>query len=221
MFMTFALSCDRPTYGAGDLPKPAKDLPATQPSAATTQPSPQTAVFAGGCFWCVEAVFEQLAGVSDAVSGYAGGTKQSATYEQVSNGNTAHAEAVRITYDPAKITYGELLRVFFSSHDPTTKNRQGPDTGTQYRSSIFYANDNEKQVAEAYIKQLQEAKTFDKPIVTTIEKLDVFFPAEDYHQNYVDRNPYSGYVQNVAIPKVKKVREKFKDEVKAREATKE
>lgn len=223
MFMTFAaLACSRPTYAAGDLPKPVKDLPAptTQPG-ATTQPAPQTAVFAGGCFWCIEAVYQQLNGVVDVTSGYAGGTKETATYEQVSAGDTGHAEAVRINYDPARISYGELLRVFFTVHDPTTKDAQGPDHGHQYRSAIFYADEPQKQVAEAYIRQLQEAKAFDKPIVTTLEKLEAFYPAEKYHQNYVNDNPYSGYVRQIAIPKVKKVREKFKEEVKAEAGKKE
>src|SRR5687768_9706460 len=153
MMTLAAFSCEQPTHGAGQLPVPALDVaPATQPS------EPRHAVLAGGCFWCVEAVFDQLDGVSDVVSGYAGGTKESANYEAVSNGNTGHAEVVRITYDPSKITFGQLLRVHFATHDPTTLNRQGPDTGTQYRSTVFYANDEEKRVAEAYIKQLNDAK---------------------------------------------------------------
>jgi peptide-methionine (S)-S-oxide reductase len=204
-----AFSCERPTEGAAQLPQPAQDLP------ATTQPAEKrTAVFAGGCFWCVEAVFEQLNGVTEVVSGYAGGTKETANYETVSEGSTGHAEAVRITYDPSKITFGQLLRVHFATHDPTTLNRQGPDTGTQYRSTIFYANDEEKRVAEAYIKQLTEAKAFDKPIVTTLEPLTEFHLAEKYHQEFVKFNPGHGYVRQVAMPKVKKVREAFPEQLK-------
>ena len=177
----------------------------------------RTAVLASGCFWCTEAVFEQLEGVVDAVSGYAGGTKETANYEAVCSGRTGHAEAVRVTYEPAKISYGQLLRVFFATHDPTTKNRQGPDTGPQYRSAIFYADDEEKKVAEAYLKQLADAKSFDRPVVTTLEplKADGFYEAELYHQNYAVCNPANPYIRAQAAPKVKKVREAFKDQVKS------
>jgi peptide-methionine (S)-S-oxide reductase len=207
--MTFAAqACGRPTHAAEDLPKPATDVPSGKEGES------RTAVFAGGCFWCTEAVFEQLDGVSDVVSGYAGGTKESADYEKVSEGKTDHAEAIRITYDPLKVTYGTLLRVFFATHDPTTKDRQGPDWGRQYRSAVFYANEDEKRVAEAYIKQLEGAKVFAAPIVTTLEPLSEFYEAEKYHQDYVKNNPSHPYVQQWAVPKVKKVREKFKDELK-------
>lgn len=176
----------------------------------------RTAIFAGGCFWCVEGVFDQLEGVKQATSGYAGGSKETANYRAVCNGDTGHAEAVRITYDPAKISYAQLLRVFFTTHNPTTLNRQGPDTGTQYRSAIFYLNDEQKQVAEAYIKQLNEAKIFRDPIVTSLEPLkpDAFYPAEAYHQNFVACNPDHGYIRQQALPKIEKVREKFPDLVK-------
>jgi peptide-methionine (S)-S-oxide reductase len=176
----------------------------------------RTAVFANGCFWCTEAVFEQLEGVNDVVSGYAGGTRETANYEAVCTGRTAHAEAVRVTYEPAKISYGQLLRVFFATHDPTTKDRQGPDTGPQYRSAIFYSSDEEKKVADAYIKQLTAAKAFDRPIVTTREPLkpDGFYEAEIYHQNYAVCNPNNPYIRSQAVQKVKKVREQFKDQVK-------
>lgn len=204
-----ALSCDRPTYGAGDLPKPKADLP-------TTQPAPQKAVFAGGCFWCTEAVFQELKGVSDVVSGYAGGSKETANYERVSGGDTKHAEAIQITYDPSQISYGELLRVFFATHDPTTKDRQGPDSGTQYRSAIFYANDEQKKVAEAYIAQLEEAKAFaPKKIVTTLEPLDQFYPAEKYHQDFSSINPSHPYIRQWALPKVDKVKKSFPEQVKS------
>jgi peptide-methionine (S)-S-oxide reductase len=175
---------------------------------------PQTAGFAGGCFWCTEAVFEELDGVIDVTSGYSGGSADTANYERVCQGDTGHAEAIKITYDPAKITFGQLLMVFFSTHDPTTLNRQGNDVGTQYRSTIFYANDDEKKVAEAYIKQLEEIHAFKKPIVTTLEPLTAFYPAEAYHQNYACQNPHNPYIAHIALPKVQKVRELFKDKLK-------
>ncbi len=173
-----------------------------------------TAVFAGGCFWCVEAVFEELDGVYDAVSGYAGGSKETANYKAVCSGTTGHAEAVQIIYDPAKISYEDLLTVHFATHDPTTLNRQGPDEGTQYRSAIFFANEEEKALAEAFLEDLADEKVFDRPVVTTLEPLKEFFPAESYHQNYVCTNPNEAYVRSAALPKVKKVREKFKDKLK-------
>jgi len=168
-------------------------------------------VFAGGCFWCVEAVFEELDGVYGAESGYAGGTAGTANYEAVCSGNTGHAEVVRIEYDPAKLTYEELLAVHFATHDPTTLNRQGNDTGPQYRSSIFYADEREKETAEAYLEALKEAGI---AAVTTLEKLETFYPAEKYHQNFVCNNPNQGYVRGIALPKVEKVRAKFKDKLK-------
>ena len=183
--------------------------PATPPSAYHA-----TAVIAGGCFWCVEAVFEELDGVIDAVSGYAGGSKETANYEAVCSGTTGHAEAVQIVYDPAKITFGKLLEVHFATHDPTTLNRQGNDTGPQYRSAIFYANDTERKTAEDYIARLTEERAYDRPIVTTLEPLQTFYPAESYHQNYVCANPRQGYVRAVALPKVDKVRKLFADDLK-------
>jgi methionine-S-sulfoxide reductase len=167
-----------------------------------------TAVLAGGCFWCTEAAFEQLEGVVDVTSGYAGGGAETANYRAVCGGDTGHAEAIRISYDPAKISYEQLLDVFFDAHDPTQLNRQGNDVGTQYRSAIFYANDAEKRAAETKIRQLNEAKYFTRPIVTTLEPLREFFPAEDYHQDYARNNPGQPYIQAVSIPKVCKVREK-------------
>jgi peptide-methionine (S)-S-oxide reductase len=209
----FGLACEKPAQAAGDLPKPAIDI-------ATKDAADQTAVFAGGCFWCTEAVFEKLAGVKDVVSGYAGGTKETAKYEVVSSGATTHAEAIQITYDPSKISYGELLRVFFTTHNPTTKDAQGPDHGRQYRSAVFYQNEEQKKVAQAYIKQLDAAKAFDQPIVTTLEPLTAFYPAEDYHQDYVKKHPDNGYVVRFALPKVQKVMDHFKDEVKKGEEKK-
>ena len=168
-------------------------------------------VLAGGCFWCVEAVFEELKGVYGAVSGYAGGTAATANYEAVCSGRTGHAEVVRIEYDPSVITYEELLEVHFATHDPTTLNRQGSDSGPQYRSAVFYADEREKGIAEAYLEVLREAGI---AVVTTLEPLDVFYPAEKYHQDYVCNNPDQAYVRSVALPKVEKVRAKFKSKLK-------
>lgn len=181
----------------------------------TTTGNRADAVFAGGCFWCTEAVFEPLAGVYEVVSGYAGGTADTANYQAVSNKLTDHAEAIRISYDPSVITYGELLKIFFTvAHDPTQLNRQGNDVGKHYRSAIFYANDEEKQAAQAYIEQLTEAKVFDKPIVTTLEPLNAFYVAEAYHQDYAALNPNQPYIFYQALPKVEKLKEKFSDKLK-------
>jgi peptide-methionine (S)-S-oxide reductase len=175
----------------------------------------QIAVLAGGCFWCVEAVYLQLDGVRSVKSGYAGGTADTADYETVCSGTTDHAEAVEIRYDPANLSYGKLLKVFFSiAHDPTTRDRQGADVGRQYRSAIFYANDEQKRIAEAYTKQLDAAKLFDRPIVTEIVPLERFYEAETYHQNYAARNPGQPYIAYNAAPKVKKVRQYYADQLK-------
>ena len=212
----FGAACNRPASGADHLPLPATTLPSEKTPAAGEK---HTLIVAGGCFWCVEGVFQQLNGVISATSGYAGGSKETATYETVCTGVSHHAEAVRIVYDPSKISYGQLLQVFFTTHDPTTKNRQGPDSGTQYRSAIFTLDEDQKKVAEAYIAQLNEAKAFDKPVVTTVEplKAEAFYPAEDYHQKYVVCHPNNPYVRQQALPKIEKVRSKFKDEVKPEE----
>lgn len=181
---------------------------------AAKTPERAEAVFAGGCFWCVEAVFEELEGVKEAISGYAGGTKETANYSAIGTGKTGHAEAVKIIYDPRKIRYEDLLRVHFATHDPTQLNRQGADRGPQYRSAIFYADEQEKALAEAFIADLTEQKVFSKPIVTKLEPLDGFYDAEPYHQNFVCENPSQGYVRAVALPKVEKVRKLFKDQLK-------
>jgi len=209
----FGLAVGGKAHGAGDLPKPEIDFAADHDAKPGET---HTAIFAGGCFWCMEGVFDQLTGVKQATSGYAGGSKDTADYESVCSGTTGHAESVRITYDPTKITYGELLRVFFTVHNPTTLNRQGPDHGTQYRSAIFYLDDDQKKVADAYIQQLEKAQVFPRKIVTALEplKLDAFYPAEAYHQNYVACHLDNPYVVQEALPKVDKVREKFKDQVK-------
>jgi peptide-methionine (S)-S-oxide reductase len=185
-------------------PDPAVDVPA---SAAQGQ---QTAVLAGGCFWGVEAVFEHLKGVTNVVSGFAGGDKSTAHYETVSTGQTGHAESVKITYDPSQITYGQLLKVYFSvAHNPTELNRQGPDTGTQYRSAIFYMNDDEKKVAEAYIQQLENAKVFSKRIVTQVVPLRGFYAAEGYHQHFLDHNPNNPYIVYNDLPKLAQLKKQY------------
>jgi peptide-methionine (S)-S-oxide reductase len=170
-------------------------------------PGDESAILAGGCFWCVEAVYLQLEGVKAVVSGYAGGTRETANYETVCSGTTNHAEAVLIRYDPSVITFGQLLKVFFYvAHDPTQLNRQGADQGRQYRSAIFYRDARQKEIAEAYIRQLDEARVYPSKIVTTLEPLDEFYEAEAYHQNYAARNPAQPYIAHVAAPKVEKLR---------------
>jgi peptide-methionine (S)-S-oxide reductase len=185
--------------------------PATDVAAVPTQRQ-QTAVLSGGCFWGMEAVFEHLKGVSDVVSGFSGGSAATAHYDIVSSGETGHAEAVKITYDPSQISYGQLLKVYFAvAHDPTELNRQGPDSGTQYRSAIFFSNNEQKQVAEAYINQLNQAHVFNQPIVTQLAPLNGFYAAEAYHQNFVDRNPAYPYVVINDLPKLAQLREQFPD----------
>ncbi|HTT07171.1 MAG TPA: peptide-methionine (S)-S-oxide reductase MsrA [Gammaproteobacteria bacterium] len=196
-------------------PDPALDIPAAEAGHEAR------AVLAAGCFWCVEAVFQELDGVQAVVSGYAGGTASTADYRTVCGGATNHAEVVEIRYDPARISYGQLLKVFFSvAHDPTQLNRQGNDRGRQYRSAIFYANERERRVAAAYIKQLNEAGVFSGPIVTSLEPLEKFFEAEEYHQDYADRNPGQPYIAAVAMPKVEKLRRYFGDQLKNQTAGK-
>ena len=170
----------------------------------------QVAVFAGGCFWGIEAVFEHMKGVTDATSGYAGGDALTAHYDMVSAGNTGHAESVRVRYDPTQVSYGQLLKVFFSvAHDPTQLNRQSPDSGTQYRSEIFFRGDEQKRVASAYIAQLQASKAFDRPIVTKLEPLKAFYPAEGYHQNFARLNPGYPYIVYNDLPKVARLKQLY------------
>jgi peptide-methionine (S)-S-oxide reductase len=179
------------------LPNPTADAPLNKAQGA------QTMVLAGGCFWGIQAVFEHVKGVSSVTAGYSGGSAQTAQYEIVSTGNTGHAESVRIVYDPAQISYGQLLKVFFSvAHDPTELNRQGPDEGTQYRSAIFYANDDQRRIAQAYIDQLNHAKVFAQPIVTQVVGLKAFYPAEAYHQDYAEHHPNEPYIAINDLPKV-------------------
>ena len=175
----------------------------------------EQATLAGGCFWCLEAVFDQLRGVEKVQNGYAGGHAPNPSYDQVCTGTTGHAEVVQITYDPQQIGYRDLLDVFFTIHDPTTLNRQGADTGTQYRSAIFYHDAEQKRIAEETIAQLEEKQTWDDPIVTQVVPLEKFYAAEDYHRDYYERNPAQGYCRIVIAPKVAKARQHFLEKLKA------
>lgn len=193
---------------ASAVPIPAASTDAT----LAAKPGRQKAVFAGGCFWGMQAVFERVKGVTKTTAGYSGGTAFTATYDQVSSETTGHAESLEIVYDPSKITYGQLLRIFFSvAHDPTELNRQGPDTGPSYRSVIFYEDKEQKQIADAYIAQLDAAKAFPKPIVTQVTPLKSFFPAEEYHQDYGIKNPDSRYFQVCDRPKIAALKAEFPD----------
>jgi len=192
-----------------NFPDPVVDAPLASESVE------KTAVFAGGCFWCVEAVFRELLGVISVRNGYAGDSAATANYRAVCSGRTNHAEAIEIRYDAAKTTFGQLLKIHFSvAHDPTQLNRQGNDLGRQYRSAIFYADDEQKKIAEAYIKQLNEARVFSEPIATSLEPLETFYEAEEYHQDYAARNPGQPYIVYVAQPKVEKLRENFAERLK-------
>jgi peptide-methionine (S)-S-oxide reductase len=193
-----------PSVAAAPLPDPKIDAP------LATAKGTQTAVFAGGCFWGVEAVFEHVKGVTQVVSGYSGGSADTAKYDEVSSGSTGHAESVRISYDPSRISYGQLLQVFFSvAHDPTELNRQGPDTGTQYRSAVFFGNDEQKRVAESYIAQLQGVRAFPRPIVTQVTPLKAFYEAEVYHQGYLVRHPNQPYIVINDLPKIANLQRQF------------
>jgi len=197
------------------LSRPSSREPTVVPEAAVTSrlsaaPGLQTIVLAGGCFWGIEAVFEHIKGVTDAVSGYAGGTKEQADYETVSTGTTGHAESVKVTFDPTKVSLEKLLQVFFSvAHDPTQLNRQGPDVGPQYRSAIFFADEEQARVARAYVDQLTKAKVYSRPIVTQVVKLQGFYPAEEYHQNFAERNPTYPYIVYNDAPKVVNLKKQF------------
>jgi len=174
----------------------------------------EVATLGGGCFWCIEAAFEQIKGVIDIESGYAGGTTATPTYEQVCTGTTGHAEVVQVTFDPEMVSFKEILEIFFTSHDPTTLNRQGADVGTQYRSAIFYHNKEQQKVAEQIIEELDAAKVWDKPIVTQVEQFKKFFKAEAYHRRYFSRNPEAGYCRVVIAPKIAKLRKKYREKLK-------
>jgi len=202
--------CQRAEYRR-PFPSPASDAL----TLAAEGSEKRSVVFAGGCFWCTEAVFEELSGVEEVVSGYAGGTAETADYETVSSRGSDHAEVIQITFDPARISYGHLIEVFFAvAHDPTQLNYQGPDHGRQYRSAIFYADEAEKETAQAYIRQLTEAGVYADPIVTTLEPLEAFYAAEDYHQDFVRHNPRHDYVVRFALPKVAKLRKKYAELLK-------
>ncbi|MDA0714103.1 MAG: peptide-methionine (S)-S-oxide reductase MsrA [Bacteroidetes bacterium] len=172
------------------------------------------AYFASGCFWCVEAVFESVEGVSEAVSGYAGGETENPTYESIGTGRTGHAESVEVYYDPSVVSYQTLVKVFYGSHDPTTVNGQAPDFGTQYRSIIFYQNEEEGQIANAFKDSLEQTGKYDKPLATEIVPLDIFYPAEEYHQDYEVRNPNNPYVRNVSIPRLDRFKRAYPDLLK-------
>lgn len=174
----------------------------------------ETAIFAGGCFWCTEAVFNNLKGVEKVTSGYIGGKTQNPTYKEVCSGTTGHAEAIKIIFNTDEVSYNDLLEIFFATHDPTTLNRQGADIGTQYRSEIFYTSENQKQDAEEFIKQLQKQSIFDKPVVTKISSASVFYAAEDYHQDYYSQNQNQPYCSAVITPKLEKFRKTYKSKLK-------
>jgi peptide-methionine (S)-S-oxide reductase len=198
------IACNAGDKAAIVIPSPAVD------AAISTNRTEQTAVVAGGCFWGIQAVFQHVKGVTSATSGYSGGSDKTAEYELVSTGETGHAESVKITYDPSQITYGQLLRVFFSvAHDPTQLNRQGPDSGSQYRSALFYNSDEQKRIAEAYIQQLGKARVFPGAIVTQVVPLQAFYPAETYHQDYASRHPDNPYIVYNDAPKVAHLRQEF------------
>lgn len=200
--------CAVPRIAPEDFPEPADDLGAVAEGVA---------VLGGGCFWCVDAVYRQLEGVIQVTAGYAGGTAETADYRTVCSGTSGHAEVVMIRFDPSRITFGQILKVFFSvAHDPTQLNRQGNDFGPQYRSAIFVTDADQRRVAQAYIDQLDAAKVYDDKIVTTLEPLEAFYEAEEYHQDYAARNPEQPYIAHISMPKVAKVRKHFADRLKGR-----
>lgn len=203
--LMFSVACNS-SSAAVKIPDPAQDAPLAKTS------SQAAVVFAGGCFWGIQAVFKHVKGVTSATSGYSGGSAATAHYEIVSTGQTGHAESVKIIYDPAKVSFGQLLKVFFSvAHDPTELNRQGPDSGTQYRSVIFFTDPEQKRIAQAYIAQLDSAKAFSSRIVTQLVPLQAFYPAEDYHQNYAELHPNEPYIAINDLPKVEHLRETLPD----------
>src|ERR1700690_2097246 len=204
VLILFATTRRNATSAATMLPDPRTD------ETLTAKSGQETVVFAGGCFWGVPPVFEHVKGVTSTAAGYSGGTVKNPGYEDVSSGETGHAESVEIVYDPSKITFGTLLKVFFSVvHDPTQLNRQGPDSGTQYRSAIFFANSEQQRIAQAYVSQLDQAKVFSQPIVTQILPLTAFYRAEDYHQDYAAHHPENPYIQICDLPKLKNFQEQF------------
>jgi peptide-methionine (S)-S-oxide reductase len=207
-FMSAVLLSACCAFAAPNTPIPPAKVDASQ----ATTPGKQTAVFAGGCFWGTQAVFERVKGVLETTVGYSGGSPKTATYDQVTTETTGHAESVEVVYDPSQLTYGELLRIFFSvAHDPTQLNRQGPDVGTSYRSAIFYSTPDQKRIADAYIAQLDAAKIFPGRIVTEVTPLKGFYRAEEYHQNYAIKNPTNSYIQICDLPKIAALKQQFPD----------
>lgn len=194
--------------------EPAKEVVLVEKYSKQDLQKYETAYFASGCFWCVEAIFESVKGVKEVISGYAGGTEENPTYEQVGYGKTSHAEAVEVYYDPKEISYMELVQVFFGSHDPTSLNRQGPDRGTQYRSIAFYKNPEEKKIIETYMVALEESGRYGAPIVTEVTAFTKFYDAEDYHQDYERKHPDNSYIRNVSIPRLNKFKKNFPDYLK-------
>ena len=214
LLRTFPLAACLALLGCNVVSAAPKDPipPLTNDVSLASAPSRQAAVFAGGCFWGTQAVFERVKGVLDTTVGYSGGSAATATYDQVCSETTGHAESVEVVYDPSKITYGQLLRIFFSvAHDPTQKDRQGPDVGTSYRSVIFYTNDEQKRLADEYIKQLDDAKVFHKRIATQVVPLKAFYKAEAYHQDYALKNPGNPYIQVCDRPKIAALKQQFPD----------
>ena len=194
--------------------EPAKEVVLAEKYSKQDLQKYETAYFASGCFWCVEAIFESVKGVKEVISGYSGGTEENPTYEQVSYGKTSHAEAVEVYYDPTEISYIELVQVFFGSHDPTSLNRQGPDRGAQYRSIAFYKNPEEKKIIETYMVALEESGNYEDPIVTEVTAFTKFYNAEDYHQDYERKNPNNSYVRQVSIPRLNRFKKNFPDYLK-------
>jgi len=203
-YLAAGLLCAMPIFATPPIPAPSTDVP------LASQPGKETAVFAGGCFWGTQAVFQRVKGVIATTTGYSGGSAKTATYNQVITETTGHAESVEVVYDPSRITYGQLLRIFFSvAHDPTQLNRQGPDVGTSYRSAIFFANPEQERIAKAYIAQLDAEKIFPKPIVTEVTPLKAFYRAEDYHQDYAYHNPQNPYIEVCDRPKISALKQQF------------
>jgi peptide-methionine (S)-S-oxide reductase len=211
MIALVSVSCQSKTKAPEE---PAKEMTHAEKLSDDALQQYETAYFASGCFWCVEAIFESVKGVKEAVSGYAGGTEKNPTYEQVSYGKTTHAEAVAVYYDPAEISFFELVQVFFGSHDPTTLNQQGPDRGPQYRSIAFYRNAEEQKIIEGYIKALEERNVYGRPIVTEVVPFTTFWKAEEYHQDYEKKHPNNSYITNVSIPRLNRFKANFQEYLK-------
>lgn len=208
---TFTTSCESKIKNKTE---PAKEVVLVEKYSKQDLQDYETAYFASGCFWCVEAIFESVKGVKEVISGYSGGTEENPTYEQVGYGKTSHAEAVEVYYNPKEISYFELVQVFFGSHDPTSLNQQGPDRGTQYRSIAFYKNPEEKKIIETYMAALEESGMYQDPIVTEVTAFTKFYDAEDYHQDYERKNPNNSYVRNVSIPRLNRFKKNFPDYLK-------